>query len=171
MARMSALLAVLLGWVRSGGGRVERRVCLFEQFWIETENEIMRKEIETEIETEEESKTKTTIETGSTAETTIETEKEHSTSYLNMINVLHKTPSQFHIENENPTRKLGSNADSKVHSAASSDRLDQSKLRSLHERVRSLGSPAPSHLLLSPSSRLSYYHHRRRKKTNQSNHR
>ena len=98
---MSALLAVLLGWVRNEGGRVECRVCLFEQFWIETENEIMRKETETEIETEEESKTKTTIdssstaettiETSSTAETTIETEKEHSTSYLNVINVLHKT--------------------------------------------------------------------------------
>ena len=43
MAGMSALLAVLLGWVRNEGGRVECRVCLFEQFWIETENEIMRK--------------------------------------------------------------------------------------------------------------------------------
>ena len=80
------------------GGRVERRVCLFEQFWIETENEIMRKEIETEneimrkeTETEKESKNKTAIDSSSTAETTIETEKEHITSYQNVINVLHKT--------------------------------------------------------------------------------
>ena len=82
------------------GGRVERRVCLFEQFWIETENEIMKKEIETEKEimrketekeTEKESKNKTAIDSSSTAETTIETEKEHNTSYQNVINVLHKT--------------------------------------------------------------------------------
>ena len=91
MAGMSALLAVLLGWVRNGGREVECRVCLFEQFWIETENEIRRKEIETETETEKESKNQTTIETSSTAETTIETEKEHNTSYQNVINVLHKT--------------------------------------------------------------------------------
>ena len=91
MAGMSALLAVLLGWVRNRG-LVECRVCLFEQFWIETEHE-MKKETEKEtiVDIGKESKKKiengTTIETRSTAETTIETEKGQNTSYQNEINV------------------------------------------------------------------------------------